>query len=154
MNGILKCIFLSVLMAPLVPHAKDSPDTLRVFWKIGDKWEVETTLYSRDWMLYFGDPLQEKGKNLEKILAQYTVFVQVTAKVSREGVDCWQVDFVPDQKAPAGIREKKYRIWVSAEDGAMKGMSAMEDRNGGNIQVEDVDGIPVLKNAPTDFHWK
>jgi hypothetical protein len=151
MKIVRKYILLSVLMIPLMAFAQGKSDAPHSCWKVGDTWEVDVTLYSRDWMLYFGDPVEEESKDLEKVLGQYTVVVEVTAKVSHEGVDCWRIDFVPDEKAPEGVREQKYRILVSTMNGTIRDLSRIEGENVGNHEIEDVDGIPVLKNAPYGF---
>ena len=151
MNAILNYALLLVLTVPSLTYAQSNPDAPHHRWKVGTKWDVEVTLFDRGWMLAFSDPVKEKEKHAERVLGQYAIVVEVTDKVSHKGVDCWQIDFDPDEKAPAGIREQKYRIWISTKDGAIRGLSQMEGQNVGNAEVEDVDGLPVLKNAPYGF---
>lgn len=151
MNMIRNYILLLVLVLPFLAFAQSKSDVPHSRWKVGDTWEIEVTLYSRDWMLFFGDPTKEESKDLEKVLGQYAVVAEVTAKVSRDGVDCWQIDFVPDEKAPVGVREQKYRVLVSTIDGSIRELSRIEGENVGNAEIEDVDGYTVLKNAPYGF---
>jgi hypothetical protein len=120
MNAVHKYILLSALMMPFHALAQGKPETPHHRWQVGDKWEVATTLYDRDWMLSFSDPVKEKEKHRARVLAQYTVTFEVTAKVSHQGVDCWQVDLATDEKAPVGVRELKCRIVVSTANGSMR----------------------------------
>jgi hypothetical protein len=151
MEIVRKYILIWILMAPLVSFAQNNLDVPYSRWAIGDSWEVDVTLYSRDWMLSFRDPAKEADKARDRILGRYSVFIEVVAKVSCEGVDCWQIDFVPDENAPGGVREQQYRILVSAEDGAIKRLLRTKGLAVDRAEIENIDGVDLVKNCPYGF---
>lgn len=120
-------------------------------WVVGDIWDVGTILYSRDWGLAFSDPKMEERKHKPHVLARYTVKIEVTAERKHRGVECWQIDFTPDEKAPLSVREQKYRILVSKEDGSIIELSCLSGENFGDPTPKDVDGITVIYDAPYGF---
>lgn len=131
--------------------ADDTGDNRAQEWKIGDSWAIDTTLYSRDWILSFSDPKMEAEKNNPKVLASYVVKVQVTGQAVIDGTKCWEVDFEADESAPKGVREQKYRISVSQEDKSIKKITRLEGKNLGNPTIERVGNIVILKDAPYGF---
>ena len=120
-------------------------------WKVGDKWEVATTLYARDWMLSFGNPIAEEKKNIPKVLSSYIVTVEITDILLKKDIECWQIDFIPSDEAPIGVREQNYRVWISKNDGSICGIKRLAGKNIGNPELCDIDGVSVLINSPYGF---
>jgi hypothetical protein len=151
MNSIRKCILHLVSLVPLICFGQSDFDQPTNHWKVGDKWKIDVTLYDLSWARTYSDPEMEARKNDETVLCQYVVNVEVTARVSYEGVDCWQLDYSPGEKTPKGYNEMKFRIWVSIEDGSMKGLSQLKGLRDLGDGIIDFDGISFLEDAPLGF---
>lgn len=122
-------------------------------WVVGDTWDVDIILYSRGWGLAFSDPKMEERKHKPHVLARYTVKIAVTADLKCRDIDCWQLDFIPMEKdkTPPGIREQKFRVFVSKENGSMIDIVCLSGENFGEPKPRDIDGITILRYAPYGF---
>lgn len=127
---------------------------IHIKWKVGDKWEIDTTLYSMGWMLSFSDPKMEKEKNKDGVHSQYIVTAEITAAVTRKGVDCWQIDFTPSEQAPPSTREQRYRVWISKVDGSMKDFACLAGVDYRSPTLREIDGITILSPTPFGFPFE
>jgi len=116
-------------------------------WEIGDSWKTGITLYSRDWMLCFSDPKIEAKKHEPTVLGRYIVEIKVTGMEMIDNVNCWQLDFVPEDLAPEGIRKQRYRILVSQEDNNIRTCRRLVEGNeikSENVYMPEEDGIKLM----------
>lgn len=122
-------------------------------WVVGDTWDVDAVYYSKGWGLAFSDPKMEQEKLKPHVFARYMVKIEVTAERKYGDIECWQLDFTPNEKdkIPRSISGQKYRILVSKEDGSIKEILCLSGENHRNPQLVDVNGITVLRNAPYGF---
>lgn len=151
MNSIGRKIVFIIMATALTTLAQGEARAPQSRWMIGDRWVVECVLYDRGWALSLSNPSSNEEGISERVLAEYAVLVEVTARIPLEGLDCWQLDFTPDENAPAGVREQKYRILVSTTTGLIKSIFRLKGEERGSAVVEDVSGIPILENAPYGF---
>lgn len=138
-------VLLLVLVAIYCLSETNSP-LQDVKWNLGDKWEVDTTLYSRGWMLPSG---AGKDKNIrdDVILDQYVITIEVTSRNIKKGVECWQIDFTPSSTAMVGIRNLKYRVWISVKNKKLVDVSQLSGVYVGSPQIEEIDGVRMITNT-------
>ena len=150
---LILCAALFVLVACLgVDRAEKTVvvEYPRWKWSIGDKWEIETTVYARGWVLSYSNPNRRQRAQKDRIFARYTLTAEVTGKAMVDDVECWKVDFTPQEDAPKGFK-KTYRTFVSARDGSVRKISLLSGRRTAHPSLRNFSGIRVLTKPPYGF---
>lgn len=85
-------------------------------WTQGTIWELSVERYSRDWLKQIGTGRTPGATLLAGPVAKYTTRLTVAGEATVEGVECWKLDFGPDQPASRDVATM-CSVFVSKQNG-------------------------------------
>ena len=117
LGGALVGAVYSETRDPAAAPAKPAEDATRsyqfrpytVLWAVGDRWEIEIEQLSLREPDEGAARLRPTASPTEVVEARYRMQVRVSGTAIVDGHDCWEVDFLPGEGAPAEI---KARAWL------------------------------------------